>query len=269
MPTTPTQLLKTALAAAQLAGSYLLTQSGKLSAEQIREKSANDFVTEVDHTSEAQIIERIRQDFPDHHILAEESGATVADGNIQWIIDPLDGTMNYIRQIPFYAVSIAARQGNQLLAGVVYNPAQQECFHAIAGGGAYLNDVPIQVSTTDTLSRAFLATGFPHQRKRMLPLYSKTFNEVLHAAAGMRRIGSAALDMCYTACGRFDGYWELGLHPWDIAAGALLVTEAGGTVSDFRGNGDPLENGFMIAANSKIHRALQNIIQNHFMEIIS
>jgi myo-inositol-1(or 4)-monophosphatase len=269
MPTTPTDLLKTAMAAAKLASNYLLSQSGKLSTEQIREKAANDFVTEVDHTSESMIIERIRQDFPDHHILAEESGATSADGNIQWIIDPLDGTLNYIRKIPFYAVSIAAKQGNQLLAGVVFNPAQQEYFHAIAGGGAFLNDVPIHVSKTDSFSKAFLATGFPHQRKRMLPPYSKTFNEILHASAGMRRIGSAALDMCYTACGRFDGYWELGLHPWDIAAGTLLIKEAGGIVSDFKGTGDPLENGYVIAANNKIHRTLHNIIQNHFMEIIS
>ena len=260
------QLLHTAIDAARIAGAYLLEQAGKLDRSKIVEKKANDFVTEVDRGAERLIIDRICREYPEHQFLAEESGRSTATGDIVWIIDPLDGTTNYIQKIPFYAVSIAAYNGTEILAGVVFNPKLSEFFSAAKGLGAYLNDAPIRVSTEPDFSRAFLATGFPHQRKRNLPPFLTATNEIFFGSAGIRRLGSAALDLCYTACGRFDGYWELGLNPWDCAAGCLLVSEAGGTVSDFWGDSAYLENGHVIAANPAVHKQLQFHLSNHFTE---
>ena len=266
MSLAPQQLLTTATEAALIAGAYLLEQSGKLIQSQISEKKSNDFVTEVDHTSERLVIDYIRSVYPDHDFLAEESGSTAASGSIQWIIDPLDGTTNYIRNIPVYAVSIAACRNDTLLAGVVYNPALNERFSAAKGHGATLNDTPITIGSCRDFRNAFLATGFPHQRKRSLPPFLGAFNDIFHEAAGIRRLGAAALDLCYTACGRFDAFWELGLHSWDMAAGALIVTEAGGIVTDFEGGDTFLASGNLVAANRDIHQRLKYHLCNHFSE---
>ncbi len=258
------QLLSVAIEAAQQAGSYLLENRGSLLREHIDEKSANDFVTFVDKGAEEIIIKHILNHYPEHSIIAEESGRSSNNSDFQWIIDPLDGTTNYIRNIPFYAVSIALQHRGKLIAGVVFNPAQKELFCATKGGGATLNKQPIRISETQDFSKAFLATGFPHHAKRYLPQFTRSFHEIFYASAGVRRLGSAALDMCYTACGRFDGYWELGLHAWDIAAGALLVREAGGIVTDFWGNNTFLDRGFLIAGNSTIHDRIKSTLNIYF-----
>ncbi len=264
MSSDPQQFLDVAIEAAQQAGSYLLENQSKLLREHIDEKNANDFVTYVDKGAEKIIIDHILARFPAHSILAEESGKSQQNSDFQWIIDPLDGTTNYIRNIPFYAVSIALQHHTELIAGVIFNPAEHELFCAAKGGGATLNNRSIHISETQDFSKAFLATGFPHHAKQYLPQFTRSFHEIFYAAAGVRRLGSAALDMCYTACGRFDGFWELGLHTWDIAAGSLIVREAGGIVTDFWGGEAFLDNGFLIAGNPMIHDRIKSILNIYF-----
>ena len=264
MSSDPQQFLDVAIEAAQQAGSYLLENQGKLLREHIDEKNANDFVTYVDKGAEKIIIDHILARFPAHSILAEESGKSQQNSDFQWIIDPLDGTTNYIRNIPIYAVSIALQHHSELIAGVIFNPAEDELFCAAKDGGATLNKQQIRISETQDFSKAFLATGFPHHAKRYLPPFTRSFHEIFYASAGVRRLGAAALDMCYTACGRFDGYWELGLHAWDIAAGSIIVREAGGIVTDFWGNNAFLDSGFLIAGNSTIHERIKSTLNIYF-----
>jgi myo-inositol-1(or 4)-monophosphatase len=258
------RILKTAVEAARKAGLYLLDNWGKVTVEAADEKKKNDFVTFVDKTSEKMIIEYILSQFPGHQILAEEGGKQQSGSDYQWIIDPLDGTTNFIRHIPVFAVSIGVKYRNEIIAGVVFNPVDNELFSAAKGQGAHLNDAPIHVSRMTDFSRAFLATGFPHQYKRFLPQFVKSFSDIFFHSAGMRRLGSAALDLCYTACGRFEGFWEIGLNPWDIAAGGLIVQEAGGEVSDFWGRPSYLDSGFVVAGNSAIQKQLTNILSTYF-----
>ncbi len=262
--TEPQTLLETAILAAQKAGAYLMENFGRLAPSQIVEKAANDFVSHVDQTSEKIILDLIRARHPGHAILAEEGGNSGAAGPYQWLVDPLDGTTNFVREIPFFSVSIAVRKENHLLAGVVFNPVQNELFAAARRAGATLNNRPIQVSTQSDLRRAFLATGFPHHAKFHLPDFIRAFTDIYYHSAGVRRLGSAALDLCYTACGRFDGFWETELSPWDLAAGSLIVQEAGGQVSDFWGREDFLQNGFVIAAPTPIHHHLTTLLTQYF-----
>lgn len=253
-----------AIAMAADAGAVLTEYYGRLERDAISEKSRNDFVTRADQEAEARITAAIRRDFPTHHILAEESGVTDAEGDLQWVIDPLDGTTNFIRHIPVCGVSIAVRRGAEMLVGVVNNPLLGELFVATRGGGATLNGEPIRVSAQHELRNAFLATGFPHHSKRNLPQYVRAFADVFYYSAGARRLGAAALDLCYTACGRFDGFWEAGLRPWDMAAGALIVEEAGGRCSDFSGHGSHMDSGFMLAANPAVHAQLAARLSIYF-----
>lgn len=257
-------LVKTAVEAARKAGLYLLDNWGKVSVEAADEKNKNDFVTFVDKTSEKMIIEYILSEFPDHQILAEEGGKQQTGSEYQWIIDPLDGTTNFIRHIPVFAVSIAVKYQNEIIAGVVFNPVDNELFSAAKGQGARLNGTPIHISGITDFSRAFLATGFPHQSKRFLPQFVRSFSDIFFRCAGVRRLGSAALDLCYTACGRFEGFWEIGLNPWDIAAGSLIVCEAGGEVSDFWGNPSYLDSGYVVAGNFAVQKQLINILSIYF-----
>ncbi len=248
------------------AGAYLMEHLGKLNVHQISEKQRNDFVTHVDRGSEALIVEEIRRSYPEHSILAEEGATHQNSGSLTWIVDPLDGTLNYIKEIPFFGVSIAVEDEKGLLVGVVYNPALDELFSARRGGGATLNRRSLQVSAQTDLRRAFLATGFPHHSKYHLPDYLHAFSEIFIQAAGVRRLGSAALDLCYTASGCFEAYWELGLQSWDIAAGSLIVREAGGAVSDFRGGDTHLQSGRIAAGNKEIHSQIINILAHYFKE---
>jgi myo-inositol-1(or 4)-monophosphatase len=255
-------VLQTAIDAAQKAGKVL--KEGFGTDFTISSKSQiHDLVTEYDHKSEAIIIETIRSSFPDHQILTEESGHHASDGDITWIIDPLDGTVNFAHGIPFFCVSIAAIQGTDILCGVIYSPMTEELFSAEKGGGAYLNGQSYKVTQQTSLLHSFLVTGFPYSVKEN-PLHCiEHFAHIVGMGIPIRRLGSAALDLAYVAVGRFDGFWEVALQPWDMAAGALLVKEAGGIVIDYSGNDlNVLKSSSIIAGNIDIVKALQNEIDS-------
>ena len=227
----------------------------------VSKKGRIDLVTEMDLKAEKIIVDRIRLDFPDHEILAEEGGAQPGNGPCKWIIDPLDGTTNYAHGYRFFCVSIAMEWEGQLSLGVVYDPVTEELFVARKGEGATLNGQPIQVSSEDQLVDSLLCTGFSYDQteiQRNLEL----FNRIIFQSQALRRAGAAALDLCYVACGRFDGFWELGLNCWDIAAGRLMVVEAGGGVTAFDGSSCTIYDPELLASNGKIHSKLMELLKN-------
>lgn len=245
-------MLNTAIKAARQAGNVILRYSDKLDRLAVETKGRNDFVSEVDRDAEAEIIYVIRKAYPDHAILAEESGRY--DGSsYQWVIDPLDGTTNFLHGYPQYAVSIALLDKGKLDQAVVYDPLRNELFTASRGAGAQLNDRRIRVSRVTRMSDALLGTGFPFKQFDNLETWINSFRTLLPLTSGVRRAGSAALDLVHVACGRLDGFWEIGLKPWDIAAGALIIEEAGGIVSDFVGGRNYLESGNIVAGTPRIH----------------
>lgn len=223
-------------------------------------KGSRDLVTVADKESEALIVERIRATYPDHGILAEESGEMGSPepgnsraGGFRWIIDPLDGTTNYAHQYPMFSVSVALEIDGVISTGAVYDPVRDEMFRAARGAGAFLNDRPIRVSEVGMLTGGLLLTGFPYDFPGRLDYALALFRGFMTRSQAVRRAGSAALDLCHLAMGRCDGFWELGLKPWDTAAGTLIVEEAGGRVSDFEGNDFRLETGHLLASNGRIH----------------
>jgi myo-inositol-1(or 4)-monophosphatase len=218
----------------------------------VSEKNTNDFVSDVDRSAEAIIIDTIRKAYPSHAILAEESGSHAGD-DYQWIIDPLDGTTNFLHGFPQFAVSIAMQYRGQLESAVVYDPVRDEMFTASHGQGAQLNDRRLRVTDQKTLKGALIGTGIPFRDQRYIDAYLAIMKDMVKDTAGIRRPGSAALDMAYVAAGRTDGFWELGLSSWDFAAGALIVREAGGTVTDIRGGDRYLESGNVIAGGIRVH----------------
>jgi len=229
---------------------------------QISHKSSlNDLVTEVDKRSEAVILDKIRNQFPDHAILSEEAGASEYSGTFRWIIDPLDGTVNFAHRLPICSVSIALEKEGEVVMGAVYNPFLNELFFAEKGHGAYLNDKPIRVSAQDQIRQAFLVTGFPYQWRDMPHDPVQVFGYFIKQGVPVRRLGSAAIDLCWVACGRFDGYWEHHIHAWDVAAGGLIVREAGGQVTDFEGQPYRLSSSKLIASNGRIHEGLLHAVQ--------
>jgi len=248
---------------ARTAGQYLLDHKGQISKDNIDEKGRNDFVTFVDHQSEKLIVKAIHGQYPSHEILAEEGSAITSTADYRWIIDPLDGTKNFIQDIPMFCVSIAMEFQSKIVVGVVYDPVHDELFSAESGGGAFLNGKAIHISSR-SISESLIATGFPFKYKNYLPQYLLCFEEIFLKCSGMRRCGSAAIDLCYTAMGKFDGFWELGLSIWDMAAGNLLVREAGGVVSDFLGEENYLHTGFILAGNPEVHQNLLEIAKNYF-----
>jgi myo-inositol-1(or 4)-monophosphatase len=250
--------------AAKSASKIIMDNFGKISLNDIKEKKRNDFLTFVDEQSENKIIKILLNAFPDHSILAEESGWKKHNSDYEWIIDPLDGTKNYISGIPVFSISIALRHKNKIQLGVVLDPIRNELFQAQRGEGAYLNGNKIQVSKRRNLEECLLATGFPFKQKQSLTSYVKCFQDIFQQSSGMRRMGSAAIDLAYVAAGRFDGFWELGLSPWDVAAGSIIIEEAGGKISDFWGEYSSLDSGYIAATNGHIHPALIKIIQQHF-----
>lgn len=250
--------LQVAVQAAKLSGKLLMASYGKLKSSQIASKSKNDFVTELDKKSEKLVISTIHKYFPGHTIQAEESGESLGKG-LRWIIDPLDGTANYIHQFPQFAVSIGIVEGERLLAGVIHDPLHEETFTAERGKGAFLNGKRIHVSKTAALADALMATGIPFRARGRFDEYLRTFEKVSLGSAGMRRGGSAALDLAYVACGRFDGFWEINLSPWDIAGGAMIILEAGGNVTDMWGRSGYLKSGDVLASNNLIHGELGQI----------
>lgn len=249
-------LLNIAITAARLAGDIITRHVEQLERIKITAKSNDEYFSEVDIKAEQAIIYAIHKAYPDHGIIAEESGVQNEDAETVWIIDPLDGTHNYLHGFPFYCVSIAVRVKNRLEHGVIYDPLRHECFSASRGRGAQLNDRRIRVSKQTQLNAAMLGTGFPFRNVTIAKRYLPTFEALVGKCAGVRRTGSAALDLAYVASGRLDGFWEFGLRPWDIAAGCLIVKEAGGMISDMEGGEDYLKQGNIIAGSPKIFKSL-------------
>lgn len=256
-------MLGIAVKAARRAGAIINRAARDVDLLAVTRKHPSDFVTDVDHAAERAIIEVLRRAYPDHAILAEESGASAgSEGRSEytWIIDPLDGTTNFIHGFPQYAVSIALRYKDVLTHAVIYDPSKNELFTATRGRGAYLNERRIRVSKRAHLGDALIGTGFPYRELTSLEEYLAMFREITKCTAGIRRAGAAALDIAYVAAGRLDGFWEMGLSPWDMAAGALLVQEAGGLVGDFHGEPGYLESGRIVCGNPKIFVQLLRII---------
>ena len=253
-------MVNIAIRAARRAGELMIRQLNQLETLQVAEKGRNEFVTQIDRLAEGAIIEVIRDHYPEHAILAEESGAS-GDSEYQWIIDPLDGTTNYIHGFPVFAVSIAVAQRGELQHGVVYDPLRQEIFSASRGQGAQLDGRKIRVSKRTGLHQALIGTGFPYRENlEHIDRYLQMLKAVTLETAGVRRPGSAALDLCYVAAGRVDAFWEIGLSKWDIAAGALMIREAGGRISDFRGTDHYLESGNVVAGSPKVYAALSKLL---------
>ena len=227
---------------------------------EISYKGAINLVTEADLKSEAIIKKAIRKRYPNHTILAEESGLEER-GDIRWIIDPLDGTTNFAHGLPWFCTSLALEIEGEIVLGIIYNPVLKECFSAIKEKGAFLNQKPIKVSQTKELGKALLATGFPYDiQQNPEPVMTRFRNMIMHAR-GVRRVGSAAMDLCYVACGRFDGFWEERLQPWDTAAGMLIVQEAGGMVSDFSGNFYSIYGKEILATNGFLHKDMLKTLE--------
>jgi len=255
-------MLNIAVRAARNAGDLIQRSSLNIEKLTVDQKSRNDYASEVDRAAEQEIIKVIRTAFPDHGILAEESGE--AKGNdYTWIIDPLDGTTNFLHGFPHYAVSIALKNKNKLEIGVIYDPTRDELFTAERGGGAMLNNRRIRVTKQNTMRGALIGTGFPFKTMENIEPYLGMFKAICADAAGIRRAGAAALDMAYVACGRLDAYWEIGVKEWDIAAGVLLVQEAGGVATDFSFNDKYLQSGNIITGNPKMHQLMYQIIEPH------
>jgi myo-inositol-1(or 4)-monophosphatase len=219
-------------------------------------RSVIDLVTEMDQRSEAFIVERLREAFPDHAVLAEESGATDGRSDYRWVIDPLDGTTNYAHGVPIFAVSVALERAGVVELGVGYDPSRDECFVAERGRGATMNGAPIRVSHPDSLDQALLVTGFPYDIRTTAVTNLPEYAEFSIRAQAVRRLGSAVLDLCWVACGRLDGYWEFSLGPWDMAAGGLIVSEAGGRVTNVHGGPWGLEGPGILATNGRVHNAI-------------
>ncbi len=250
-------MLNTAIKAARRAGTMIVRALPDIDRLQVETKSRHDFVSEVDRHAEELIIDTLKGAYPDHAILAEESG--VAAGNEwEWVIDPLDGTTNFLHGFPQFAVSIGLRRRGRLEQAVVFDPLRDELFTATRGEGAQLNDRRIRVSRVADLDGALLGTGFPFRQTDSVKEWVAMFERLAQHTSGIRRAGSAALDLAYVACGRLDGFWETGLKPWDIAAGSLLIREAGGLASDLFTEGDPLESGNILAANPRVYGLMRN-----------
>lgn len=255
-------MLNIAVRAARAAGDSIMRHYDRLDAIQVESKQRNDFVSDVDREAEARIIGILQRSYPDHGILAEESGERRGDGHV-WIIDPLDGTTNFIHGFPHFAVSIALEHQGRLELGVIYDPVRQELFTAGRGAGAELNNRRIRVSQRRGLEGALLGTGFPYRDDQPDEAYMAMLHTFMQTTAGIRRPGSAALDLAYLAAGRIDGFWEMGLSRWDIAAGALLVREAGGIMGDLHGGDDYLSSGNVVGANPKVFHEMTQVIRRH------
>lgn len=249
---------------AREAGNYLKSEISGLGNAEIEQKGQHDFVTRIDRASEAFLISELEKLTPGCGFIAEESGKEDSNNGLYWIIDPLDGTTNYIHAAPLYSVSIALAENNRLLAGIIHEPNLMECFHATLGGGAFLNNEKIRVSSTKKISDSFLATGFPSRNYYRLEEYISLFRALMFDSHGIRRLGSAAVDIAWVACGRFDGFWEYHLSPWDVAAGAILVQEAGGRVSDFSGGENYIYGREILTTNGLIHDDFLQLIKTHF-----
>jgi myo-inositol-1(or 4)-monophosphatase len=255
-------MLNVAIKAARAAGSIINRAALDVDLLKVSVKGPNDFVSEVDRAAEAAVIETLLQAYPDHGILAEESGSSHGNrkSEYQWIIDPLDGTTNFLHGLPIYAVSIGLAHRNVVQQAVVYDPARNDLFFASRGRGAFLNDRRLRVSKRTALGDALIGTGFPFRRGDNFDRYIQMMQTVMQRCAGLRRPGAAALDLCYVAAGWYDGFFETGLNPWDVAAGSLLVTEAGGLIGNFTGEPDFLHRREIVAGNPKVYGQLVHLL---------
>ena len=254
-------MLNMGIRAVRSAGDFIIRCMDRMQGIEVTEKSRNDFVSEVDRRAEQLIIDVLSKAYPDHAILAEESGEQ-GDSEYRWIIDPLDGTTNYLHGFPQFAVSVALEHKGVLDQGIVYDPLRQELFSASRGEGAWLDDRRIRVTKRNTLEGALIGTGFPFRSLNRLDTYIEIFRQLTAVTAGIRRPGSASLDLAYVASGRLDGFWEYGLELWDTAAGALLIREAGGYVSDMDSGVSRLDSGNIVAGNPAVHDLLLDVIRS-------
>jgi len=260
-------MLNIAVKAARKAGAIINRASLDLDLVRVSSKGRSDFVTEVDRAAEQAILSVLKTAYPNHSFLAEESGASGAEGaeadaDYLWIIDPLDGTTNFIHGFPQYAVSIGLKHRGQIAQAVVYDPTRDELFTATRGRGAFMNDRRLRVSKRDQLADCLLGTGFPFRQLGHLEEYVQIFKRLTQQTAGVRRPGAASLDLAYVAAGRLDGFWEIGLSPWDIAGGSLLVIEAGGMIGEMYGGGDYLATGNVVCGAPKIYDQMLEVIRN-------
>ncbi|PIU21875.1 MAG: inositol monophosphatase [Candidatus Diapherotrites archaeon CG08_land_8_20_14_0_20_34_12] len=256
---------KAAIKAAKKASKILLKYFGNIKKIEYK-TSQHDFVTVADKESEKKIIEIIQKQFPDHNFLGEESGDHDAKSDFCWIIDPLDGTTNFSHAYPYFCISIALQKNKETILGVIYNPISKELFVAEKGKGAFLNGKRIHTSDKTELIRCLMSTGFWYDRGKIMDFNMQNMRNVMKAVQGVRRAGSAALDLAYLACGRLDGHWEFNLKPWDTAAGALMIQEAGGKITNDKGKDwNPFDK-FMLATNGKIHELLKKVINANFEE---
>jgi len=256
-------MINVAIEAARDAGKFLMYSIGNVRNIEIKAGEERNLVSEIDKGSEERIIRMIRSRYPDHGILAEEGGGGGTRGEYTWIIDPLDGTTNFLHGLPVFSVTIGIEHKGEIVAGVVYDPNRDILYAAEKGSGAYMNGRRMQVSRTGELINSLLMTGFPYDIAQNPSHAVEHFVAFLMAARGIRRFGSAAIDLCFLAAGQIDGFWEVNLHPWDMAAGVLLVTEAGGTVSDFQGKPLSIYEKKVAASNGAIHRAMLGVLQKN------
>jgi len=262
-------MLNIAIRAARQAGDIIIRSADSIDTLKITIKSQNDYATEIDKRAEEEIINILLSAYPDHGVLAEESGYLNEDAEYIWVIDPLDGTTNFMHGFPHYAVSIALKKGDIIEQAVIYDPVRQDLFTATRGKGAMLNNRRLRVGRQRKIEGAFLGTGFPFKNDKDIEPYLDIFRDIFSTTSGVRRAGAASLDLAYVAAGKLDGFFEIGLKPWDFAAGVLLIQEAGGVVTDFSNNHDYHTTGNIVCGNPKMHRALLDKITPHADKVIN
>lgn len=258
------EFLGIAFRAAMLAGDLILKNLGRISKDDVSIKQASDFVTRVDKESEQIIINAIKKKFPHHHFLAEESVKDIETGEYRWIIDPLDGTTNFIHGYPVFSVSIALEYKEEIILGIIYDPLRDEIFTSEKGKGSFLNEQPVHVSAISSLENSLITTGFPFRKKYVIDNYLLLFKSIFNKVSDIRRAGSAALDLAHLACGRCDAFFEIGLSAWDVAAGSIIIKEAGGIVTDFSGGSDYLSTGNIVAGNPALHGDILKEVRDVF-----
>lgn len=245
-------------------GAFILQESKHFDRSKIEKKGLNDLVSYVDKEAEKQLVEGLRSILPEAGFITEEGTATTCAERYNWIVDPLDGTTNFTHSLPIFAVSVGLMEGDEVILGTVYEPNRDECFWAYKGGGAYCNSSRIQVSDAPALQDALIATGFPYHDFGLTQQYLQVLGSFMQRSHGVRRLGSAAIDLVYVACGRFEGFFEYNLKPWDVAGGAVIVQEAGGRLSRFTGEGDYIFGGEIVASNGHVHPEMQQTIGEHW-----
>jgi len=256
---------KQAINLVKATGFFIQDEAKKLSPDDIKLKGFNDYVTYVDKEAEQRLIGELQKIVPQAGFIAEEDRSRKQSTDFNWIIDPIDGTTNFIHGLPVYSISVALSYHDEIILGIVYELNAKECFHAVKDRPAFLNDTEISVASTNKLSNAFLATGFPYNDFSRLDAYLSLFRYLMQNTAGIRRLGSAAVDLAYVACGRFDVFYEYGLKPWDVAAGSFIVQQAGGRVTDFGGKDNYIFGREITATNSLLHNHFLNEMKKHFI----